>query len=393
MAKTGPLIGAMLCGLLALSGTVAAQTSPPWSPIPYPAMGRGSAACTHAGGQGDVFCFGLRCNASDGMPEWFTYQVGGDSADGEVRVDLIVDGRSRSTLLMSQSRTPQGEWSFAAPHDPARDRSMLDRLRAGSGLSVMVGGVSGAHLSLRGSSREIGRAIAMCRAAGAPAEKAPSTAGSASDGTFGEPYDAVAAMMGGQGCEATESEIVKAITEAGFGIWDANLFVADGAEDGTLELVDRTDEVYTYRLAGCATGRNALAVDPGAAGLTLASGQLPPPVRAQLDEIAAACGDAFRTEGRSGNAFLADDLDGDGIYDFLLDHAQFCPSQMPVLCGASRCPFTLFVSGGDEWRRFDFILQGYREFSEKGFLFMCSTDDRKAGVFMESGELTRRDCR
>ena len=119
---------------------------------------------------------------------------------------------------------------------------MLDRLRAGSGFSVMVGGVSGAHLSLRGSSREIGRAIATCRAAGAPAEKAPSTAGSAPDGTFGEPYDAVAAMMGGQDCEATESAIVRAITGAGFGIWDANLFVAEGAEDGTLKLSDRTGE-------------------------------------------------------------------------------------------------------------------------------------------------------
>lgn len=340
-----------------------------------------------------MFCLGLRCNASDVTPEWFTYQIGGDSADGEVGVDLIVDGRSRSTLPMVQTGTPQGEWSFAAPHDPARDRAMLGRLRAGSGLHVMIGGVSGAHLSLRGSSREIGRAMATCRAAGAPAQKAPSTAAGASEGKLGEPYEAVAAMMGGQDCEATESAIVRAITGAGFGIWDANLFVAEGAEDGTLKLSDRTGEVYTYRLAGCATGRNALAVDPGAAGLTLAAGQLPEFVRARLDEIAAACGDAFRTERRSENAFLADDLDGDGIYDFLLDHAQLCPPRMPVLCGASRCPFTLFVSGGGEWRRFDFILQDYREFSEKGLLLPCSTDGRKAGVFVENGELTRRDCR
>lgn len=165
MTKTRPLIGRALVVLLALSNTVAAQTPPAWSEIQFLAMGQGRAACTHLSGQGDVFCFGLRCTAEN-IPEWFTYQVGGDSVEGDARVNLIVDGRGHSTLFMKQKPTPQGEWSFAAPFNPSRDRSVVDRLKSGSDLYVLVGGASGAQLSLRGSSRQIDHALAMCQGGG-----------------------------------------------------------------------------------------------------------------------------------------------------------------------------------------------------------------------------------
>jgi len=170
MAKNVPSssIGRSLISFAVLFGLTtdgAAQTPPPWSAIPYEAMGQGRAACSHAGGQGDVFCFGLRCTAEN-KPEWFTYQVGSDSVEGEARVNLVVDGRAHSTVMMKQATTPQGEWSFSAPYDPARDRSVVDQLKSGTDLYVLIGGASGARLSLRGSSREIDRALSMCQGGG-----------------------------------------------------------------------------------------------------------------------------------------------------------------------------------------------------------------------------------
>lgn len=297
---------AALVILLCLSAPAIAQTPPPWVSIRVPAMGQGGAACTHVSGGGDVFCFGMRCSASDNAPEWFTYQVGGDSVEGEALVNLIVDGRSHDALVMRQGDTPRGEWSFSAPFDPALHGSIVDRLRAGAGLYVLVGGVSGAQLSLRGSAREIDRAMSICRA-------------------------------------------------------------------------ERTAPI-----PGVA--------DPAADGLSLSFDQLPLPVQAGIAEIAQMCGPAFGVNGREGRPIRAADIDGDGQYDFLLEHVLFCPSELLTICGASNCPHTLFVSANGAWRRFDFILQGYREFSAQGLLFMCSAQWRKAGVFMENGVLVQRYC-
>lgn len=302
MTRIGAMIGAALLAVIALPAAAAAQS---WEPL-RPAFGNGVATCNGRSRDGDTFCFGLRCRAGDKAPEWFTHQVGGDSVTGDdVRVNLVVDGRSHSTLIMKQGPTPQGEWSFSSPYDPVRDRAILAQLKGGSGLYVLVGGATGAHLSLRGSSQAIDRVLARCQPAAAA---------------------------------------------------------------------------------------SPVAVRPDAAALTLTPGQLPPPVRAEIGQIAAMCGSAFQSRDRSEKALLAEDIDGDGTYDFLLDHARFCPSAILTMCGASHCPLTLFVSDRGAWRRFDFILQGYGEFSPRGFLLSCSTDGRKAGVFMEQGKLTRRNC-
>lgn len=383
MVRGTPLLAGVFAALSCLSTTATAQTLPSWSAIPHSAMGRGSAACDNPGDQGDMFCFGLRCSASDDSPEWFTYQVGGDSLTGEVNVSLVVDGRRHTSLLMKQGETPQGIWSFSTPYDRSAHASAVGQLKSGSGLYVLVGGATGAALSLRGSARALDRALAMC-GAGQPQAAAEDAAG----GRIAEPFDAVLAMAARQGCLATESEIFEAITGAGFGAWDANLFVTQGTEDGTL-----TPESGRFRVAGCSAGKDALSVDPDASGLELTADQLPSPVRQGLGEIAAMCGDAFHADRRSPDALLAEDIDGDGTYDFLLDHARFCPSATANICGASHCPMMLFVSDKGSWRRFDFILQGYKEFTENGFLLMCSTDARKAGVFMDGGTLTERDCR
>ncbi len=303
MRWIGKLFAGVISLLLVLSFEAAAQTMPPWSAIPFPVMGKGRAACTHLGGQGDVFCFGLRCERN--TLEWFTYQVGGDSAEGDVPVKLTVDGEAPETLLMKQRKTPAGSWSFTTPFDLGRDQSIIEKLKTGSRLNVLVGEASGARLSLRNSARSIEQAVAMCGGSSKP---------------------------------------------------------------------------------------EALRVTPGATELTVTAQQLPAPVQAEIRNIAALCGTAFKTTGRNPNAILAEDINQDGVYDFLLDHAQFCPDAILTMCGASRCPFTLFVSNAGSWSRFDFILQGYKEFTKRGFLLQCSTESRKAGVFMEGGALEQRNC-
>ena len=380
MSRLKNSIVSAFAGMTIAMSQASAQTPPPWQATTTPATGSGAEACTHAGSEGDVFCFGLRC-AADGMPEWFIHQVGGDSAEGDVAVSLVVDGRSHVTLPMTPRTAPAGEWSLSAAFDPVRDRSALDMLKGGAGLYVVVGGVSGAHLSLRGSSRQIETTLASCTAGGQPA--APAAA-------INDPHGAVLALAARQGCEATESEIFNAITQAGFGAWDANLFVTNASENGKLQLIDRTD--LLYRVAGCTVEKDAMAVDPDATELTLTSNDLPPILVAAMEEIATMCGDAYDKDEQGETALMAEDIDGDGIYDFLLDHVQFCPSRIVEVCGASHCPMTLLVSNGGTWRQFDYNLQGYREFSKEGFLFQCDDASRKAGVFMENGALTERGC-
>lgn len=303
MGWIGKLFAGATSLLLILSFEASAQTMPPWSAIPFPVMGKGRAACTHLGGQGDVFCFGLRCEKN--TLEWFTYQVGGDSSEGDVAVKLTVDGGPPESLSMKQRKTPIGEWSFSTPFDLGRDHTIIEKLKTGSRLTVLVGEASGARLSLRNSARSIEQAAAMC---------------------------------------------------------------------------------------GVSSKPEALRVTPGATELTVTPQQLPTPVLAEMRNIAAICGTAFKTTDRNPNALLAEDINQDGVYDFLLDQAQFCPDAILTMCGASHCPFTLFVSNNGSWRRFDFILQGYKEFTRRGFLLQCSNEARKAGVFMENGELKQRNC-
>lgn len=373
-----------LSGMLALLfglSTATTAMSQSWDSL-QPAFGKGAAVCNGRDDEGNTFCFGLRCSAADNAPEWFTVQIGGGSDRGNVTTAIIIDGKHHFQIPMTE-RQWQNQWDFAGAYDATDHAALVNALKAGSRVSVQVGRETQADLSLRGSSREITRVLAMCNAASAGAS-------AASDGAINEPFDAVLAMAAKQDCEATESEIFTAITEAGFDAWSANLFVTGGTKDGTLQLIDRTD--FKYRVTGCKVEKNALAVDPGATELTVTAAQLPQPVRTTITDIAAMCGNAFQTEGRSKKALQADDIDGDGTYDFLLDHAQFCPDAITTMCGASHCPMTLFVSDKGAWRRFDFFLQGYKEFTAQGFLFECSTPNRKAGVFMENGTLVERNC-
>jgi len=224
-----------------LSG-VSTAVAQSWEPL-QPAFGKGAAVCNGRDGEGNTFCFGLRCTAEN-TPEWFAIQIGGGSDRGNVATTVIIDGRHRFQIPMTE-RQWQNQWDFAGAYDAARHAQMVDALKAGSRVSVQVGRETQANLSLRGSSREIARVLSMCQAA----ERTPPSGQTAQ--AISEPYDAVLAMATKQNCEATESEIFTAITEAGFDAWSANQFVLIGAEDGSLQLIDNTAEIYRYRLPLC----------------------------------------------------------------------------------------------------------------------------------------------
>lgn len=349
--------------------------------------GRGSSYAQSCASNAPRHCVRLQCLAMEGGGvHWgIDARAPGHSAES-ASVTWTIDGATVSMTMNKAGPADDGVQGYDAAFDQHEHRHLIQLLKGGNHLTVSSDQFAAFSVSLRGSSAALTTLLAQC-----PLTTSTATgSGNAPAERFAEPFDAVLAMASRQTCEATEAEIFDAITAAGFSAWEANQFVAMGAEDGTLTLIDRTD--FKYRVAECKARTSALTVQPDATELAVTTGQLPQPVRAAMDDIAAACGSALRTENRSESAFLAEDIDGDGTYDFLLDHAQFCPSAVTTMCGASLCPLTLFVSAAGAWQRFDFILQGYKAFTAQGFLLDCGTDGRKAGVFMENGALVQRGC-
>lgn len=376
--RIGSLLAAGLAVLFAgVTGTVA-QTPPQWSPISYPSMGTGSAACDHLGGQGDVFCFGLRCSATGGAAEWFTYQVGGDSLEGELRVNLVFDGRSHSTLYMQQADTPSGEWSFSALYDPVRDRSTLTRLKGGGSFYVLVGGVSGAHLSLRGSSKHLDQALAICRRdGGTPAQKKA--------GNKKAP-DSLQFMQSRPGCEATEAEIFETLVEAGYGVGGVNQAIVDWANDGTLRLVERAEEGYRYRLAECEEPKAAAAGD--GVGETYPAVVLP-----LIDEARLLCEGASREAVFDPKALSTKDINSDGVPDYIvkMEHLA-CPSGFRPFCGARLCEIAYFISAGDGHLS-DRMLAYDAFFQDDAIAMPCGGKEKVATIRERGGRIIKTDCR
>lgn len=238
-------LGGMLALLFGLS-TATTAMSQSWDTL-QPAFGKGAAVCNGRDDEGNTFCFGLRCTATDNAPEWFIIQIGGGSDRGNVTTAIIIDGRHHFQIPMTE-RQWQNQWDFAGAYDATDHAALVNALKAGSRVSVQVGRETKVNLSLRGSSREIARALSMCPAGG----QTPRS-GQASVQAVKDPYDAVLRVAAKQDCIATEEEIFAAITGAGFDAWTANQFVAIGAEDGTLQLIDNTAETYRYRLPLCET--------------------------------------------------------------------------------------------------------------------------------------------
>jgi hypothetical protein len=532
MAKTTALFGGALAILLALSGTANAQTSTSWQ------VSRGkdfvaAGVCV----PGSHKCVRLQCLTMDGGGvHWMVDATEPGSSPESTSVSWRIDGSIVSMTMNKAGPSDNGIQGYDAEFSPVAHDQLIEFLKTGNRLTVASDQFVDFSLSLRGSNAALTTFMAECPLTGsmrvasrqAPAEK------------FSEPHDAVVAMASKQECRANESEIFTAITGAGFGDWDANQYVAIGAENGTLKLIDRTD--YTYKISDCQTAKSsskasapalswqplnagfgkgtaacngqaddgstfcfglrceatsnapewftlqigggsdrgdvnstlvidgsqhfsipmserewkeqwvfsaaydtekhrdlvaalksgssmyaivgsgsgsqlsldgasaeidrtlamcsgsekptadALAVDPKATKLTVNESDLPPPVTAKIKEIKNFCGPAFVEEGRDEQAVLAEDIDGDGTYDFLVQDYFFCPSAINMICGASHCPIALFVSNKGTWRQFDYILQGYDSFTPEGFLLQCPDPEQKAGVFLENGKLVQINC-
>jgi hypothetical protein len=378
------VIGGAVAVLLALSATAAGQSSAAWQ------INRGdnfvAAGICQPGS--DRHCVRLQCLTMEGGDvSWgIDAPEPGYSAES-ASVTWTIDGATVLLPMNKAGPADNGIQSYDAAFSQSDHQTLVQRLKSGNRLTLGSDQFAAFNLSLRGSGAALTTLLAECPLIAST--DTPSAAATVEQ--FSEPFDAVLAMAAKQECEATEAEIFTAITDAGFSDWDANQFVAIGAKDGTLQLIDRVD--FKYRVTKCKAEKNALAVNSDATELAVTADQLPQPVRSTINDIAAMCGNAFLTEGRSPEALLADDIDGDGTYDFLLDHAQFCPDAILTMCGVSHCPMTLFVSDKGAWQRFDFILQGYKEFTAQGFLFQCNDPAQKAGVFMENGKLIERNCR
>lgn len=384
MMKIVFMIGGILAVLIVSPNTVTAQSYSSWQ------TKRGTNFISAGACRSDSrHCVRLQCLTMDGGGvHWMIDAPAPDYSAESTSVEWKVDAASVSLPMNKAGPADNGMQSYDATFNQANHQNLVRLLKSGNLLTVGSDQFAPFSLSLQGSGAALVTLLAECPLTAATGK----ASGNPAFESFSEPYDVVLVLMAKQGCAATESEIFTAITKAGFGAWDANLFIAEGAKDGTLSLIDKLDDIYTYRLSECSGKKSALAVDPTATELTLTADQLPQPVRAIIGDITEICGDAFKTREPSEKAILGEDVDGDGTYDFLINHRRFCPDAALTMCGASRCSMTLFVSANGDWRRFDFTSQDYKELTSQGLLFECSADARKAGVFMENGELVRRDC-
>lgn len=318
---------------LSLAGAVIISTigiSSAWANWQASNDGKGSMSAEVCLSGSPRLCVKLQCYAwKDGGVYWNIDAPEPEYSPESTSVTWVVDKRLVMKMEMTKGWPGNGVQTYEADFDQTKHQGLTEALKGGSRLTVSSDQFANFTVSLRGSGAALGQTLADCP------------------------------LTQSKGSTAVQSPSVV-------------------EPDGEAK-----------------TGKNDLAVDPNAKELAITAAQLPQPVRTTISEIAAMCGSAFLadlTEGRSAEALLAEDIDGDGTYDFLLDHAQFCPDAIMTMCGASHCPMTLFVSNKGTWRQFDYILQGYKEFTAQGFLFECSTPNRKAGVFMENGRLIERNC-
>lgn len=349
-------------------------------------------------------CVRLQCLAVQGGGiHWYIDAPGPGYSPESTNVTWEIDGRNFTVAMTKAGPADNRIQSYEGKFDPAAHQGLIERLKTGKSLTIGSSQFRAFTVPLRGSGAALSEILSACPftasikdiSSNVPAKQ------------IAEPLDAVRDFASGQSCVANEDEIFQAITNAGFGVWDANQFVVRGTKNGTLQFIGKANGVHSYRVIGCQAGLktrvpvdfsstnaspNVLTVNPNATELNIASRHIPQPVRQRRVEIAAACGADFQTKNRDEKAFLADDVNADGVYDFLLDHNLFCPARTKTFCDASGCLLSLFVSNNGDWQMYEIVAHGYKEFTTNGLLLTCINDRKKAGVFMENGRLVQRNC-
>ncbi len=195
-------------------------------------------------------CVRLQCLAMQGGGVYWYIDAPepGYSAESTA-VTWTIDNHRFAPLEMTKAGPAEGGvQSYETVFDQAKHQALVEALKAGNRLTVSGDQFAPITVSLRGSGNALTQALADCPRTNM-AQKVKNTA-PVQTTSINEPMDAVKVLMASQDCKATEEEIFGAITGAGFGIWDANQFIAMGAENGVLQLVDKTGGVHSYRLGG-----------------------------------------------------------------------------------------------------------------------------------------------
>lgn len=194
-------------------------------------------------------CVKLQCFAwKDGGVYWNIDAPEPDYSAESTSVSWTIDGRTLMHLEMRKGWAGDGIQTYEADFDQTAHQGLVGSLKNGKRLTVSSDQFVPFTVSLRGSGTALSQAMADCPLTNAASNLPLPTAPTES---FDQPFDAVKALMVAQGCKATETEIFDAITNGGFGIWDANQFIVTASENGTLVLLDKTDGIHKYRLGAC----------------------------------------------------------------------------------------------------------------------------------------------
>jgi hypothetical protein len=181
--KRTAMAAVMAVGAATITGGSAVAQG--WDPIRNAASGQGTMVCPlDDGATGNLFCFGLRCQAGQPM-QWTIFLVGGElPASGEVSVS--VDGAAVGSFSF-RTTASNGLYAGDAPYSSVRHAAIADALKRGRQGSLTVSGLPRpVTISLRGSTKQIERAFKLCRVPeGAPSQPMAAAPGDAGGSVAG----------------------------------------------------------------------------------------------------------------------------------------------------------------------------------------------------------------
>lgn len=312
-----------------------------WGPIRNANTGKGGAVCSD--GTQNFSCFMLRCQGS--MPLEFAYYFSGGDFPGETKVPIFVDG-VLIDILHFQAVDPNGH---LRANLGSRGIEVISSLKRGTTMAVILGGKAKQY-SLRGSSRQINKALRLCRAY---------TSTMRAKGSSDPTVKIISRIFEANDCIATEEQIFDALSQ-NMGIAGANSYFVSWTERpdflSRYKVISR--DPFTYQdvtspfcnSMGPKTETVSEADLPIGTKLTDLLKPAVQPVMPPLEtsplvapEIAAAC------DGRKGTidsaGYIQKDLSGDDIHDVIIQHdAITCENGARSLyCGAQVCSTKIYV--------------------------------------------------
>lgn len=335
-----------------------------WTPIRNTNSGKGGAVCSE--GSQNFSCFMLRCQGS--RPLEYAYYFSGGDFPGETKVPMFVDGKLVDTLQF-EAVDPNGHLRATLG---TRGTAVITDLKRGTTMAVIFRGKAKQY-SLRGSSRQINRALRLC---GVPANTA------AASETFDPSGKIISKVFEAKDCVATEEQLFEALSQ-NMGIAGANSYFVSWTE--RRDFLDRyrviSRDPFTYEDISSAfcKGKGLKQETVTDTGLPIgtkltdllkpAEQSATPPLETSTlvaPEIAVAC------DGRSGTidpaGYIQKDLTGDEIHDVIIRHdAILCENGgRSLYCGAQVCSTKIYVwEPGGNYRETSDILGILEEISDE----------------------------